>query len=122
MKRSPLLAAAALVAAGTVSALFLFDRLDSSLDPAADSEAETTEAALIQLTGVDGELVALIEGPADATALGHTLSAVRALPGVAATEVLHSTQESGTSRPSPISPRRQSSCWRTGPLLADGGL
>ena len=42
---TPFLIALFVVLAGVASAPLLFDRLDSSLDPAPSSEAERTEAA-----------------------------------------------------------------------------
>ena len=52
--------------AGLVATTQLFDQLSSSLDPAASSEAELTEARLVALTGTDGHVAVLVDGdPSD---------------------------------------------------------
>jgi len=48
------------VVLGALSGALVFDRLDSSLDPAASSEAESTEARLISLEGVEGSIGAIV--------------------------------------------------------------
>jgi uncharacterized membrane protein YdfJ with MMPL/SSD domain len=70
---------------GGVASTQLFD-LPASLDPAPSTEAERTEARLIDLTGTDGEIVALIDGDPTASDLAATIEAtagdLRRLDGV----------------------------------------
>lgn len=71
---------------GLAAATQVFDELSSSLDPAATSEAETTEARLIALTGTDGRVVILVEGdpsdPATAESIAGVSAALAGTSGV----------------------------------------
>lgn len=73
------------VIAGIAASTKLFD-LPASLDPFPGSEAERTEARVIELTGTDGQIVALVDGdPADpdlASTIEATGEDLRGLGGV----------------------------------------
>jgi putative drug exporter of the RND superfamily len=97
MNRTRVLAALGLVLAGLATAPFLFDRLDTSLDPRPSSESALTEAALIEATGSDGELVALIDGELSTDALEHLADTVRDLTGVTAAHGRASTERPGVA-------------------------
>ncbi len=86
--RLPFLLAALVVTAGIAAAPPLFDRLDSSLDPATHTEAERTEADLVATTGTDGELVALLEAPT--TDLDTVAGQIDALDGATGAQLIHS--------------------------------
>ena len=63
--RTRLAIAVLIVIGGLFSAPILFPRLDTSLDPAADSEAEIYEVALSEIAESDGEVAALLTTPSN---------------------------------------------------------
>lgn len=84
-QRLLLLAWALVVLAGIAAGTQLFD-LPSSLDPAPSTEAERTEARLVELTGSDGRIVALVDGDPATAELAAQITAtsdeLRARDGV----------------------------------------
>ncbi len=75
-----------LVMAGAISGVVVFDRLDSSLDPAPSSEAEVAEARLAAITGVGGDVAILVDAdpmePEIRSAVAAGVARLAEAPGV----------------------------------------
>ncbi len=80
-----------IVLSGIASAPILIPRLDTSLDPAADSEAEIYEVTLSEITKTDGEVAALLTMPTNLTELEAELQQLDGVSSVTSQQSREST-------------------------------